>query len=96
MATQKGWRGGRVELDGRQRLRLTVILNDALAVFALVSVAVQLTTVRPIGNRLPERGAQVTGTSPSAPSLAVTLYVTRTRRARLGARTVFEVAPSVG
>jgi hypothetical protein len=39
-----------------------VILNDAFAVFALESVAEHLTTVRPIGNRLPERGLHVTGT----------------------------------
>ena len=41
---------------------LTVILNDVLPVFALESVAEQLTTVRPIGNRPPERGVHVTGT----------------------------------
>ena len=53
---------GGCELDGRHPLRLTVTLNDAFPVFPLVSVAEHLTTVRPIGNRLPERGAQVTGT----------------------------------
>lgn len=44
------------------RVGLTVILNAAFAVFALESVAEHLTIVRPIGNRLPERGKQVTGT----------------------------------
>jgi len=39
-----------------------VILNAAFAVFALESIAEHLTTVRPIGKRLPERGLQVTGT----------------------------------
>ena len=55
------------------RVRLTVMLNEALAVFALESVAEQLTAVRPIRNRLPDRGVQVTGTWPSVLSLAVTL-----------------------
>ena len=41
---------------------LTVILNDAFPVFALESVAEHLTVLRPIGNRLPERGSQATGT----------------------------------
>jgi hypothetical protein len=49
------------------------MLNEALAVFALESVAEQSTTVRPIRNRLPDRGVQVTGIWPSALSLAVTL-----------------------
>lgn len=90
-------RGGRAELDGRHRLRRTVILSAAFAVFPLESAAEHLTMVRPIGNRLPERGLQVTGTWLSALSLAVTLYVTRTLFAPLGARTVFDVAPlSVG
>ena len=94
---RKRARGGRAELDGRHRLRRTVILNAAFAVFPLESVAEHLTMVRPIGNRLPERGLQVTGTWLSALSLAVTLYVTRTLFAPLGARTVFDVAPlSVG
>jgi hypothetical protein len=51
---------------------LTVTVNDALAVLALESVAEHLTTVRPIGNRPPDRGTQVTGTLPSAASLAAT------------------------
>ena len=42
-----------------QRVRLTVILKAALAVFALESVAEHLTTVLPMRNRLPDRGAQV-------------------------------------
>ena len=52
---------------------LTVTLNDAFRVLALESVAEQLTTVRPIGNRLPDRGWQVTGTRSSTASVAVTL-----------------------
>ena len=75
------------------RVRLTMILNDAVPVFCAESVAEHLTTVRPIGNRLPEGGSQRTSTAPSSLSVAVTLYVTRTRFAPLGARTVFEVAP---
>ena len=70
-----------------------MILNDAFPVFCAESVAEHLTTVRPIGNRLPEGGSQRTSTAPSSLSVAVTLYVTRTRFAPLGARTVFEVAP---
>ena len=46
----------------RYRVGLTVTLKDAFAVFALESVAEHVTTVRPIGNRLPDRGVQVTGT----------------------------------
>ena len=48
-------------------------INLAVAVLALESVAEHLTTVRPIGNRLPDRGTQVTGTWPSTESLAVTV-----------------------
>jgi hypothetical protein len=50
-----------------------VTVNDALLVFALESAAEHLTTVRPTGNRLPDKGLQVTGTTPSLSSLAVTL-----------------------
>jgi hypothetical protein len=50
-----------------------VTRNDAFAVFALESEAEHLTTVRPIGKRLPERGKQMTGTAPSTASAAVTL-----------------------
>jgi hypothetical protein len=46
----------------RYRVGLTVTLKDAFAVFALESVAEHVTTVRPIGNRLPDRRVQVTGT----------------------------------
>ena len=53
---------GRADLGGRHRLRRTVILNAAFAVFPLESGAEHLTAVRPIGNRLPEGGVQVTGT----------------------------------
>jgi len=52
-----------------------VTLKDAFAVFALESVAEHVTTVRPIGNRLPDRRVQVAGTWLSALSLAVTLYL---------------------
>jgi hypothetical protein len=37
-------------------------MNLAVAVLALESVVEHLTTVRPRGNRLPDRGAQVTRT----------------------------------
>jgi hypothetical protein len=52
---------------------LTVIRNFAVRVFSLASVALQLTIVRPIRNRLPDRGTQVTGTRPSTASLVLTL-----------------------
>ena len=68
-------------------------LNTAFAVFALESVAEHSTELCPIGNRVPERGVHPTGTRPSAASVAITLYVTRTRFAPLGARTVFGAAP---
>jgi hypothetical protein len=55
------------------RLFLTVIRNFAVRVFSLASVALQLTIVRPIRNRLPDRGTQVTGTRPSTASLVLTL-----------------------
>src|SRR5688572_5299724 len=86
-----------VECDESTEAFITVILNDVFPVFALESVAEHLTTVRPIGNRPPERGSQMTRTCPSTLSLAVTSYVTRALFAPLGARTVFDVAPlSVG
>lgn len=55
------------------RLGLAVTINVAVDVLALESVAEHLTTVRPIRNRLPDRGTQVTGTWPSTASLAVTV-----------------------
>ena len=51
--------------------------NFAVDVLALESVAEHVTTVWPIGSRLPDLGAQVTGTFPSTASLAVTVWVTR-------------------
>src|SRR5262245_43839763 len=62
------------------RLR-TVTVKLAVAVFTLVSVAVQRTRVRPTRKNEPERGSQVTGTVPSTASEAVTEYVTLARRA---------------
>ena|SRR5919198_6028003 len=52
---------------------LTVTLKDAVPVLALESVAVQRTTVRPIRNRLPDRGTHVAGTWPSTASVALTV-----------------------
>ena len=53
--------------------RFTVTLKRPAIVFALVSVAEQLTKVRPILKRLPDLGWHDTGTEPSTASLAVTL-----------------------
>ena len=64
---------------------MTVIVNRALAVFPLKSVAEQTTLVRPSLNRLPERGLHVTGTEPWPGSRAVIVNVTRTAFALLGA-----------
>jgi hypothetical protein len=50
-----------------------VTLNEAVPVLALLSVAEQVTRVRPSGNRLPDLGAQVAGTGPSTASMAVTV-----------------------
>lgn len=60
--------------SGRTQRRdfLTVIPKLFVLVFALESVARQRTTVRPSLKRLPERGLQATGTTPSTASLAVT------------------------
>ena len=55
------------------RCGLTVIVNLAVAVFPLLSVAEHLTTVRPILKRLPDLGRHDTGTAPSTSSRAVTL-----------------------
>ena len=58
------------QIDYRRR---TVTLKLAVAVFPLMSAAVQFTTVLPILKRLPDAGLHVTGTEPSTASLAVTL-----------------------
>ena len=79
------------------RAGLIVTRNFAVPVFALVSDAEHLTSVRPTLNRLPDLGVHEAVTAPSTASFAVTLYVTRTLFAPFGARTVFGVAPaSVG
>jgi hypothetical protein len=52
---------------------LTVIVNLAVALFPLLSVAEQLTTVRPILKRLPDLGRHDAGTAPSTSSRAVTV-----------------------
>ncbi len=56
----------------RYRRGLTVIVNFAVRVLPLVSVAEQVTTVLPIEKRLPDRGLHDTGTPPSTPSRALT------------------------
>jgi hypothetical protein len=67
-----GGRRGRVR--GRRYLAgLTVIPKVARPELALESTALQVTAVRPTGNRAPERGSHVTGTTPSRASRAVTL-----------------------
>jgi hypothetical protein len=55
------------------RLRLTVTVKDAVLVLPLVSVAEQVTRVRPTANGLRDLGEQVTGTGPSTSSCAVTV-----------------------
>ena len=65
-------------------------------VFALVSVAEHRTTVRrPTRKKLPDFGWQATRTAPSTPSLALTVYRTRIRRALRGARTSLFAAPMI-
>jgi hypothetical protein len=66
-------RAARCRTAASYLLALTVTLNEAVAVLALESMAEHVTRVRPSGNRLPDRGSQVTGTGPSTASLAVTL-----------------------
>lgn len=68
-----------------------MILNDALAVFALESAAEHLTTARPMGNRLPDRGMHVTGavaskSRPGTLSVPVQVSSTRTRSQEVGSR----------
>jgi hypothetical protein len=48
--------------------RVTVIVNLVVRVLPLVSVAEHVTTVRPMGNRLPDLGWHDTGTAPSTSS----------------------------
>ena len=77
--------------------RLTVTVNDALAVFALESVAAHVTRVLPSGKRLQDLELHPAGTTTSVSSWAVTLKVTRALFAPFFARTVLLVAPaSVG
>jgi hypothetical protein len=64
-----------------------------VAVFPLLSLAEQVTFVRPSLKRLREGGGHDTGTEPSTSSVAVTVYVTRARLALPGARTTFAIAP---
>jgi hypothetical protein len=79
------------------RLDLTVMVNVAVAVFPLLSVAVQVTRVLPSLKPLPEPGLQVTGSVPSTSSRLVTVNLTRMDVALRGARTTFPLAPlSVG
>jgi hypothetical protein len=52
---------------------LTVIRNPAVRVFALVSVAEHVTTVRPIMKRLPDLDSRATARSPSTSSRPMTL-----------------------
>lgn len=50
---------------------VTVTLKEALAVLPAASVAVRVTLVVPIRKVVPEAGAQVRGSGPSTPSVAV-------------------------
>jgi hypothetical protein len=54
----------------------TVTVNDPLALFPCVSVAVHPTVVVPIGNVLPDAGEQTTGRVPSTRSDADAVNVT--------------------
>src|SRR5436190_21748015 len=77
------------------RALLTVMLNLALCVFPLWSVALHATPVRPSLKSVPDRGLHDTLTRPSTSSAAVTAYLTRTRFALAGARMTFETAPRI-
>lgn len=55
---------------------VTVIVSVAVPVRLPESVAVQVTVVAPIVNRVPEAGAQTTGSLPSVASLADAVNVT--------------------
>src|SRR6266511_415991 len=70
-------------------------MNDAVRVLALLSVAEQRTSVRPILKRLPDFGLHETGTLPSTASAASSLYVTRMRFIPRGARTILSTAPVI-
>ena len=72
-----------------------MILNAAVTVFALWSVASHVTRVLPSGKRLPDSGRTPTGTTPSVSSWAVTLKVTRALFAPFFALTVLLVAPEI-
>src|SRR5262249_28235161 len=62
----------RARLIRLYRRRFTVIVNLAVCLFALASVAEQVTSVRPLGKRLPDRGLHDAGTAPSTSSWALT------------------------
>ena len=79
--------------EGGYVLALTVTVNDAVAGFALPSVASHVTLVLPILKRLPDLGVHPTGTAPSLSSCAVTVKRTRAVLAPLAALTVLLVAP---
>src|SRR5690348_6222582 len=70
------------------------MVKRAVAVLPLESVAVQVTSVRPISKALPEAGSHAAGTGPSTASLARTTYFTRAERLPLGMRRVFADAPA--
>ena len=72
-----------------------MILNAAVTVFALESVASHVTRLLPSWNRLPDFGSHRVGTTPSVSSWAVTLKVTRALFAPFFARTVLLVAPEI-
>jgi hypothetical protein len=59
-------------LSRQARRRVTVTVNRARRVLPLVSVAVQVTLVRPSLKKLPDAGLQNMGTAPSTASCAVT------------------------
>ena len=66
--------GRRWDYDcGGYREGLTVTRNFAMPVFALLSEAEHVTSVRPTMNRLPDLGVHDAVTAPSTASLAVTL-----------------------
>src|SRR5574337_302530 len=78
-----------------QRPFLTVIVNEARALFALVSVALQVTRVRPSRNLVPDFESHVTGRAPSRSSLAVTRNTTRAFLAAFFAAIFLLTAPEM-
>ena len=78
-----------------ERVALTVILNAAVTVFALESVAAHVTRVLPVGTDFRDHGSHRVGTTPSVSSWAVTLKVTRALFAPFFALTVLLVAPEI-